>query len=558
MSWFYKQYAKFFPERALKSFIASRRIDRLSKLQSNRDNLIDEFRSFEAVAGGRTRYDLTSDSRNMDASIAESGESLRNHVRQLEQNNGHISGPIKRIVNNYVGQGIRFQSNVTADASGKKAGFPKINESMADLAVYFFEKHFATWNKQADVRLMQSFYELQRVIAGALERDGESLAIGRISNRRGRIIPYCLEVLEIDRLQTPPGEITNPKIRRGIEYDDEGVPKTYYVLKVHPGERITFDTKRWEFEEVPAYFSSPGEGKLQKVFHLFNPFRRPEQTRGFSEFAPGLKDLHDLDRYMEAEKLAALEAACLTGIVETNDPTGFANNYTEASGADGYERIHDFAPNMIHYLRNNEKFTMHDPKRPNDQFKEVIDQWIRGPANALDIPPEVFTQNWQGMNYSNARTVLLNFYMSLSTKMAYLRDHLCIPVWENVGTRLVIKGLVPALGFDRRRDDYLASTWIPAVYRKWVDPQSEAQGKQIDMENMVENLGDVLAERGVDFDTHIEKRAKELKKIQEIEEKYGVKLRSAPEKKPEKAKTDETEKDEEKDGKKPRSILSVV
>uniref|UniRef100_A0A6H1ZM60 Putative portal protein n=1 Tax=viral metagenome TaxID=1070528 RepID=A0A6H1ZM60_9ZZZZ len=556
MSWFYKQYAKFFPERALKSFIASRRIARLTELQEKRDNFIDGFRSFESVAKGRGRFDLTSDSRNMDASIADSGESLRNHVRQLEQNNGHVSGPIRRIVNNYIGQGIRFQSAVMADASGKKAGFPKINESMADLAVYFFEKHFAAWNKQADVRLLQSFYEQQKTIGGALERDGESLVIGRISNRRGRIIPYCLEVLEIDRLQTPPGEITNPKIRRGIEYDDEGVPKTYFILKAHPGERITFAVDNWEFDAVPAYFDTPGEGKLQKVFHLFNPFRRPEQTRGFSEFAPGLKDLHDLDRYMEAEKLAALEDACMTGIVKTTDPTGFANNYTDASGGEGYERIHEFAPNKVHYLRANEEFDIHGPTRPNTAFAEVINQWLRGPANALDIPPEVFTQNWQGLNYSNARTILLNFYMALNARTAYLRDHLCIPVWENVGTWLVIKGLVPALGFDRRRDDYLSSTWIPAVYRKWVDPTKEAQGKQIDMENLIENLGDVLAERGIDFDTHIEKRAREVKKIQEVEKKHGVKLTKTVEKPAEVTPNKDEIEVEDENGK--RSFLSVV
>jgi len=246
----------------------------------------------------------------------------------------------------------------------------------------------------------------------------------------------------------------------------------------------------------------------------------------------------------------------MTGIVKTTDPTGFANNYTDASGGEGYERIHEFAPNKVHYLRANEEFDIHGPTRPNTAFAEVINQWLRGPANALDIPPEVFTQNWQGLNYSNARTILLNFYMALNARTAYLRDHLCIPVWENVGTWLVIKGLVPALGFDRRRDDYLSSTWIPAVYRKWVDPTKEAQGKQIDMENLIENLGDVLAERGIDFDTHIEKRAREVKKIQEVEKKHGVKLTKTVEKPAEVIPNKDEIEVEDENGK--RSFLSVV
>ena len=155
------------------------------------------------------------------------------------------------------------------------------------------------------------------------------------------------------------------------------------------------------------------------------------------------------------------------------------------------------------------------------------------------------------MNYSNARTVLLNFYAACAMRQWYLINHLCIPVWENVGTRLVIKGKIQARGFDRRKDDYLRSDWIPAVYRKWIDPKKEAEGNQIDLDNMVEILPDVLAERGKDFDAHIEKKARSMKKIQAVEKKYGVKL--YPEKpEPKKPKKEDGKEDED------RTLLQVV
>jgi len=545
MSKFFKFYAKFFPERAMRGFIASKRIDRLDEFTGHR-------RSFDSVAGGRSRYDLQSESRSPDAAIYSDISKLREHVRQLEQNNGHVAGPIKRNVRNVVGQGIRFQSVITADDPGRRLEYPKINENDAESVSYLSEKYFAIWQKQADVRLMHSFYEQQGLAEGSLMRDGECLVIGRESKRRGRIIPYCLEVLEADRLVTPQSEINNPKIRHGIEYDDEGVPKTYYILKVHPGETLNIAIVRADYEEIPAYFSKIGDGTLRKVIHLFNPLR-PEQTRGFSEFAAGLKDLHDMDRYMEAEKLAALEDACMTGIIKTNDPQGFQAAYTDptADRPEGYERIHEFAPNMNHYLMPNEDYDLHKPSRPNDQLESFINQLMRGPANALDMPPEVFAQNWQGMNYSNARTVLLNFYAACAMRQWYLINHLCIPVWENVGTRLVIKGKIQARGFDRRKDDYLRSDWIPAVYRKWIDPKKEAEGNQIDLDNMVEILPDVLAERGKDFDAHIEKKARSMKKIQAVEKKYGVKL--YPEK-PEPKKPQEKDKKEDEE----RTLLQVV
>lgn len=553
MSWLYKQYAKLFPERAMKGFIAAQRIARLSAL--NRD--FDDYnrmmkRSFESVAGGRSRFDLTSESRSPDSSVYDGIGKLREHIRQLEYNNGFVKGPIKRGVNNVVGRGIRFQSALMPDGPGKRLEFPKINKTMADTAVYGFERYFKKWNKQADVRLMQTFYEQQGVCEGSLRRDGEVLVIGRNSKRRDRIIPYCTEVLEADHLTTPMAEINNPKIRNGIEYDDEGVPKTYYILKVHPGETLSIAMTRSDFEELPAYFKNG----LKKVIHLFDPLRRPGQSRGFSDFAAGLKDLHDLDRYMEAEKLAALEDACMTGIVKTTDPTGFASNYTDPSGSEKYDRISEFAPNMVHYLNPNEDFDIHKPSRPNDQLGEMINQLLRGPANSIDMPPEVYSQNWQGMNYSNARTVLLNFYGASWIRQGYLIEHLCTPVWENVGTWLVIKGKVQCLGFDRRKEDYLASRWIPAVYRKWIDPKKEADGKTVDMDNNVEALEDVLAEQGKDIDEHLEKIARGKVKIKALEEKYVIKMGKAEAPAPVEAEIEEVD-DEEETGK-TRSVLPFV
>jgi lambda family phage portal protein len=433
-----------------------------------------------------------------------------------------VAGPIKRNVRNVVGQGIRFQSAVKADDPIKKHEFPLINDEVADIAVYSFEKYFAKWQKQADVRLLQTFYEQQGIVEGALMRDGECLVIGRESKRKDRVISYAIEVLEADRLMNPINEIHNPKIRHGIEYDDEGAPVYYHILKVHPGETMLHALKnpRWETDQVPAYFKNPGNGKLKKVLHLYNPIR-PEQTRGFSGFISGLKDLHDLDRYMEAEKLAALEDACMTGIVKTTDPSGFAGGYTIPSDRpEGYERINEYGPTMTHYLMPNEDFDIHKPSRPNTQLGDFINQLMRGPANAIDMPPEVFGQNWQGMNYSNARTVLLNFYAACAMRQWYLINHMCIPVSENVLTRLVIKGKAIAPGFDRRRDDYLACTWIPAVFRKWIDPLKEAKGKDVDLDNMVEALPDILAEQGKDEDEHLEKIARTKVKIKKLEEKY--------------------------------------
>ena len=515
MSWINRQIARAFPGYALKREVAQMRLDRLKSFVDG-----SSARGLDAIPGGRARGgQFLSDARSPDATIEHSVKGYREHVRNLEYNNGFVAGAIKRIVNNVVGTGFVFQSRVKPETEFIKA--PKINRQRAKLFNTDMERNFKLWAKQSDVRLVSNFNEQQSLAEGALLRDGAALVIGRNSKRKGRIIPFCLELLEIDRLQTPPGEITNPKIRNGIEYDDEGVRKWFYVLKEHPGETNVISTRRFDatdFEQVPAW----NPNGTQKVFYLFNPIR-PEQMIGLSQFSAGLKDLQDLDRVVDAEKLAMLEDACLTGFVKTTNPTGFQSAYTEASGKKGYDRIHEFAPNKWHYLNPGEDIDIHSPKRPNEQLQTMIDQLLRGPANSVDVPPEIISQNWSGFNYSNARTVLLQFYLPMRIRQRYLEDHLTVPVYANVAPQMVAKGLVQAPGFDRRLDAYLRHTWQPNGWQ-WVDPVKEATGKKIEVRENFDSVSNVCASKGYDAEEILEANALYLKRKKELETEHDIKF----------------------------------
>lgn len=525
MSWTNKQIAKIFPTFALKREIIQRRLERLEKFKPQR--------SFEAVMGDRLRSDFLVPKNSADSAL-QGSDKLRQHIRQLEYNNGFMSGPILRIVNNVVGQGIHFQSRVMADKN-RNEPFPTITQKRADRFNFEAERGYRIWGRKADKRLISNIVEIQRIVQGALERDGEILIIGRSSEKKDRIIPYCLEVLEIDRLMTPVSEFKNPRMRNGILYDQEGVPEIYFILKRHPGETYPWGLQQGEswsgglgtrpedFEQIPAF----NPNGTRKVLHLFNVVR-PEQSRGYSRFAAGLKDFQDLERYREAEIYAALEDACLTGIVTTPQPEDFQQAYTDGnilspSSEDHTQRYHEFAPGKWNYLAPGEEIKVHAPSRPNPKIDEFINHLLRGPANALDIPPEILSQNWKDMNYSNARTVLLQAYLSFRVRQRYLIDHFCAPVYENVLHGLVVKGHVQSEGFDRRKDDFLRHIWIPPGWA-WVDPVKEAKGKEIELKENMETLTEIEASKGRDIDEHLELRAIELRKMKDLEEKYDIKF----------------------------------
>lgn len=520
MSWFDHVIAAVSPSAALKRQVARRRLDRLASLKSPRTTG-DHIRStFDAASGNRLYYDLLGVSQSADSAITGDLRTLRQRVRKLEYNNGFVAGPIQRIVNNVVGMGIRFQSRVKPDDQGlKDVPFPSILEQDAARFNASMERIYKRWSHEADKRMIFSFTEIQRMAESTLLRDGGCLVIGRESSRTSRSIPYCLEVLEIDRLASPMEESSNPSVRNGIRYDAEGVPEAYYVLRRHPGDTLTMTFKNADYEEIPAWYPNG----TRKVIHLFNPLR-PEQSIGFSAFGAALKDLSDLDRYREAEIFAALEDACLTGFVKTPSPETFQPGYapnTQEDSDGNVNRIHEFAPNKWHYLNPGEDVYIHAPQRPNAAFGEMTNQLLSGPANTLDIPPEILTQQWRGMNYSNARVALLMFYLSCRVRQQYLIEHLCMPVYESLAMQAIAKGLVTARGFDRRRDDWLAHAWIPPGWQ-WVDPVKESQGKAIELESNMETLSDIHASKGEDFEEAMDRRARELAYMKKLEEKYGI------------------------------------
>jgi len=522
-------------------------------------------RSIEALSGSRNRRDFLTDSSNADSAASGSLETLRRHIRQQELNNGHFAGPIQRWANHVVGSGLKFQSRLEPDRKGLRLDVQRITRDQADMFNFLSERKFGTWNKQADKCLIHSFYRLQWLACAAKKRDGEVLLIGRNSKKRNRLIPYCLELLEIDRLQTPFSLIADPSVRNGIRFDDEGAPSSYYILKRHPGDYQTsfIGAKPDDYEEVPVF----NENGTRKIFHLARLIR-PEQTRGLPSFTAALKGLQTAFRYAEAEMFAALEDACMVGIVTTPNPMQFQQGHTDGSvvrdggggGENNTQRYHGFDANKWYYMQAGQDVKIRAPERPNEKFDEIIKSFSRDPANALDMPLEFMLQDWHNINYSNARTIFLQFYVPVILEQAYLIDVLCEPVWENILSRMVALGVLPAPGFLDRKEDYLASDWIPPK-REWVDPRNEIAATEKELSLFITNPYDTAAGKSKDFDANAEATARALRKIKDLEEQYGIEMPGALGKAKAEAPPAQSAGDREqgKDGKEePKNKLKIV
>jgi lambda family phage portal protein len=498
-----------FPNAALRRLAAREAYSALKK------GSVEEQRAFEVIEGARYRTDWTNSTQDADSANINNLQALRNMVRDLSHRSGIVAGPLKRLTNNVIGHGIRPQARVKEDGefdSPTEAG--RITAKRAEKFNYQIEKAWGRWYKIADSSLQQNFYELQALAYRCMVADGEVLAVLRSSSREGRFIPLCIEIIEIDRLATPIGKVGDPLFRNGIEFDSEGVPVRYYVLKRHPGATGVITTASFsDYETIEAF----GSNSLKKVLHLYD-ILRPGQSRGYTPFAAGLADIHDLSRYREAEIVKARIGACLAAFIKK--PQAYTTYATKPSNTDG-QKITQFEPGMVKYLNPGEEVDTFSPNTPNPAVGEFTKQLLSWAANAVDIPYEVFANDWKGLNYSNARTVLLQAYLAFRVYQNYMVNHFCGPIWENFVSDCVTSGIVKADGFGLRKDDYFRASWITPGWN-WIDPEKESLAATNDINNLIDTLANIHSGRGEDWEDQIDQRARELRKIKDLEEKYDI------------------------------------
>ena len=88
-------------------------------------------------------------------------------------------------------------------------------------------------------------------------------------------------------------------------------------------------------------------------------------------------------------------------------------------------------------------------------------------------------------------------------------------------------GELPILDFYQNRAAYVRSRWIAPGWQ-WVDPKNEIQAAVSSVDANLSTLAEEAATQGQDWEDNLEQRARELKKIKELEEKNGIKMTATP------------------------------
>ena len=360
-----------------------------------------------------------------------------------------------------VGTGFTPQAGIRSAAG-------MISEKQAEQWNTELEEIYEEWCEYAGVTGNDSLWELCRLVSGLHEVDGESVTIlGALPSDNTRM-PLAVDVIDSDRLRTPPEKMGDKLCHMGIQYDSNGRILGYWIQKQHP-----FDPKNIDLQ---FEFFTP-----DRVIHIFEKWFA-NQSRGLPAMARTLLRLKDRDDLDEAMIIAAQIKACFAAFVKQVQQQQIPNldvNELMNSLATGWDAegniTGDIRPGTIQRLGAGQDMVFAEPAAGGDSVVTMGEQNDRRIAAGLNRPYEMFAKDWRGVSFAGGRIVLSGAKLATETKQERVSTRWLRRVWEKMVDWSVILGLttIPAALFNQRPMYFRRHSWIPQQWPFSISPLEE-------------------------------------------------------------------------------------
>lgn len=390
---------------------------------------------------------------------------LRTRSRYEVQNNSYARGIVSTLANDTVGTGPRLQMLFDDDTLNKE-----------------IEHDFATWAKRTHLA------SKLRTIRMAECQDGEGFIILAQNPNLRSDVKLDLQLVEADRV-TDDELQSDERSVDGITFDQFGNPKTYKVLKSHPGGTDSFGS-----ESVIV--------QAENMIHVFRQ-DRPEQHRGIPEITSALPLFAHLRRFTLAVVSAAEAAADFAGVLYTDAPANGEADAVEAMDSIQLER------NMLLTMPGGWKMAQVDPKQPVTTYGEFKREILNEISRCLNIPFNIAAGNSSGYNYASGRLDHQTYYKAIKVDRAHMEEIILdriLESWLNEW-RLLKKR---TLDFCNCRHVWF---WDGQEH---VDPQKEANAQAVRLQSRTTSLASEYAKQGKDWETELRQIAREKELMEEL------------------------------------------
>lgn len=470
------------------------------------------------------RYNARSKSAKND--IEKNRKTLRERSRDLSMNNPIGCAALTTNRTNCIGSGLIPKPKIDYE-------FLEITKEEAKDLEKKIRKEFAIWAESTlcDNNDQNNFYELQQIVFMDWLRNGEEFILLKYSEELD-YMPYQLrlKLIEADRVCTPGSlnaeyygydekQKNGNTIMNGIEISKEGKVEAYYVSSTFPGE---YSPEKKEWVRIAKRGKRTGN---PNILHIFNA-DRAEQYRGVPFLAPVIEVIKQMDRYTEAEIMAAVVNAYFAVFVTTEDgetPEEFkGEEYEEEDEIESsQEQEIEIGSGTVHYLKTGEGVETVAANHPASGFDVFINSLLKQVGAALDCAPEVLLKSFN-KSFSASKGAMNESWKAFRMRRTWFINDFCQEVYNMWFAEAVSKGRINAPGFFNNiliRKAYTNCTWNGPTQGQLEPGKEVAAAAQRVKEGFSTREDECAALNGSDYEDNIrtlENENKLLKQAQSV------------------------------------------
>ncbi len=373
-----------------------------------------------------------------------------------------------------------------------------------------------------DAARMNTLTGLVRLAVGVHAMAGEVLASVEWMRSGYRPFASALQMIDLDRLSNPNGEMDSPTLRGGVQRDRYGAPIGYWIRRSHPTDWTDPEGHTWKF--VPAtrgmVTGNPGWDRPQMI-HIIDQWR-PDQSRGISAMVSALKEMRMTKKYRDIVLQSAVLNATYAASIESDLPTdivlqqagggdatalsGFAKTYLGevARYVGGSRNIHlDGAKIPVFYPGT--KMKLQNAGTPGGVGTNFEASMLRYIAASLGVSYEQLSKDYSSANYSNLRAALAETGKRMRVQKRNVADRFATIYFRLWLEEALNKGEITAMPRKApnwyeglNADAYSACEWIGASMGQ-IDELKETQAAVLRINNGLSTREIELSRLGKDW-----------------------------------------------------------
>lgn len=427
----------------------------------------DLLMSYDAASRGRRTAGWRAPATDADTAAKGSRERLRQLSRDMIRNRPYAKRAQDVVTLNVVGPGITFS---VRDVSNRDA-IEKV-----------LKAHFLS--SDIDARGECNLFTLQTIVMNAVVSDGEVLLRRRVRRgrySRGLALPFQVEILEADHLDTNIQEYGSNRVVEGVEYGPTGAIEAYHLWRDHPGS------------DQPSVSIQSERVPWRDIIHV-RRMDRPGQLRGVPWLAPVMLTLGELADYQEAQILKQRFSALVAGVLTSEDG--------QATTPDNARAWEDLQPGALVMAPPGTTLTMTNPPKVDD-YKVFMSEGLGAVAMGVGITREALSGDLSGVNFSSGRMGRMEMDRNVeSWQQNIMIRQFCAGIERWAREAWPLQTVQPTAKF--------ALDWT-APRRPLIDPNKEIEAEIKAIEAGIKSRQGVQRQMGEDPDRVREERADDLK-----------------------------------------------